>query len=101
MFTIRRDEDNPVLSPERDHPWEAISTYNPSVVHTPNGHRMYYRALGNPDALVSPHQGISSVGTAFSEDGKHFHTRKQVIAPGEDWDRFGCEDPRATHFEGK
>ncbi len=101
MFVIRREPDNPILAPRREHPWEAIATYNPSAVRTKEGVRLYYRALGSPDALQTPTAGLSSVGTAFAEDGIHFHSRRQVIAPQEPWDVFGCEDPRVTFFEGR
>ncbi|MBI4089005.1 hypothetical protein HY415_02825 [Candidatus Kaiserbacteria bacterium] len=101
MFVIRREPDNPILSPRREHPWEARATYNPSAVRTNDGIRLYYRALGNPDALQTPTAGLSTIGTAFSEDGVHFHSRRQVIAPQEPWDAFGCEDPRVTLFEGR
>ena len=101
MFIVRRDSENPILAPERERPWEAVATFNPSAVVTDAGVRIYYRALGNPDALQTPHTGLSSIGTAFAEDGSHFHSRRQVIAPQEPWDTFGCEDPRVTHFEGK
>lgn len=101
MFVVRREEHNPILAPERDKPWEAVATFNPSAVATPEGVRIFYRALGNPDALQTPHAGLSSIGTAFAEDGVHFHSRQQVIAASEEWDKFGCEDPRVTQFEGK
>jgi len=100
MFVIRREPDNPVLAPRREYPWEALATYNPSVIRESSGWRMYYRALSNPAALISPYAGQSSIGRAFSEDGLHFHSREQVIMPQEEWEEFGCEDPRATVFEG-
>src|SRR3989344_3840674 len=101
MFVIRREEHNPILAPQRDRPWEAVATYSPSAVRTKDGVRIYYRAVGNPDALQTPHAGLSSIGTAVSNDGVHFHSRQQVIHAGEDWDKFGCEDPRAIFFEGR
>lgn len=101
MFVIRRNVHNPILAPERERPWESVATYNPSVIREDNGWRLYYRAVGNPDALQTPHAGLSTIGTAFSEDGVHFHSRTQVLVPEADWDRFGCEDPRVTFFEGK
>ncbi|MEK7604632.1 MAG: hypothetical protein AAB442_02450 [Patescibacteria group bacterium] len=101
MFVVRRSSHNPLISPQRERPWEALATFNPSVVRTAEGTRLYYRALGNPDALQTPMQGISSIGMAFAEDGVHFHSRQQVIAPEAPWDQFGCEDPRVTFFEGK
>lgn len=101
MFVIRREQHNPILAPKRDRPWEALATFNPSVVRTKEGTHLFYRALGNPDALQTPTAGLSSIGMAFSEDGVHFHSRRQVIAPQELWDIFGCEDPRMTFFEGR
>ncbi len=100
MFVIRREAHNPILSPRHEHPWEAVATFNPSAVRTDGGVRLYYRALGNPDALQTPTAGLSTIGTAFAEDGVHFHSRQQVIVPQESWDVFGCEDPRVTLFEG-
>ncbi len=100
MFTVRRSPHNPILSPRREHPWEALAVFNPSVVQATDGFRMYYRALSNPDALISPYAGQSTIGEAFSEDGAHFHSRRQVLVPQEPWEAFGCEDPRATVFEG-
>ncbi|MDO8566826.1 MAG: hypothetical protein Q7R58_01590 [bacterium] len=101
MFVIRREPHNPILAPERERPWEALATYNPSAVRTEDGVRIFYRALGNPDVLQTPTAGLSSIGTAFAEDGVHFSSRQQVIVPEESWDAFGCEDPRVTFFEGR
>ena len=101
MFVIRREPHNPVLAPERERPWESIATFNPSAMRMQGGIRLFYRALGNPSALKTPTAELSTIGTAFSEDGIHFHSRQQAIAPQEPWDAFGCEDPRATFFEGK
>ncbi|HVB19735.1 MAG TPA: hypothetical protein VNF51_00390 [Candidatus Paceibacterota bacterium] len=100
MFVIRREPSNPILAPQRERPWESLATYNPSVVATLDGMRLYYRALGSTDALGT-HPNLSTIGTAFAEDGTHFHSRKQVIVPEEPWDAFGCEDPRVTLFEGR
>lgn len=100
MFVIRREPHNPILSPRREHPWEALAVFNPSVIREEKGWRMYYRALSNPAALVSPYAGQSSIGEAFSEDGIHFHSQRQVLIAEEPWEVFGCEDPRVTVFEG-
>ncbi|MDD2657405.1 MAG: hypothetical protein PHD04_01935 [Candidatus Pacebacteria bacterium] len=100
MFVIRREPHNPILSPRHEHPWETLATYNPSVIRKDDGWYMYYRALSNPAALVTPYAGQSSVGEAFSKDGVHFEERRQVLMAEEPWEAFGCEDPRATVFEG-
>jgi len=113
MFVIRREPHNPILAPQRDRPWEGVATYNPSAVRLPampahagqagteDGVHIFYRALGSPDALQTPTAGLSSIGTAFAEDGVHFQSRQQIIIPQESWDVFGCEDPRVTYFEGR
>lgn len=100
MFIVRRHHENPLLTPRREHPWEALATYNPSVVRCGEGLRMYYRALSNPAAIISPYAPQSTIGAADSADGVHFHSERQVIAPTEPWEAFGCEDPRATVFDG-
>ncbi|MHB8710592.1 MAG: glycoside hydrolase family 130 protein [Minisyncoccota bacterium] len=101
MFVIRREPHNPILAPRRERPWEGMATYNPSAVRTEAGVRLFYRALGSPDVLGTQVGGLSTIGMAFAEDGVHFHSQQQVIAPQEPWDAFGCEDPRVTFFEGR
>lgn len=101
MFIVRRAAENPILTPRRENPWEAFGTYNPSVVRDGAAWRLYYRALADPHAPISPYAGQSTVGMAVSEDGTHFHSREQVLIPEAEWDAFGCEDPRVTCFEGK
>ncbi|MFA6278670.1 MAG: hypothetical protein WCS97_00850 [Candidatus Paceibacterota bacterium] len=100
MFVIRREPHNPIIAPQRERPWESIATFNPSAVRTPEGVRLFYRAVGSQDALGT-HPNLSTIGTAFAEDGVHFSSRQQVIAPQEKWDHFGCEDPRVSFFEGR
>ncbi|MDP3763759.1 MAG: hypothetical protein Q8Q92_03925 [bacterium] len=100
MFVIKRTEDNPILVPTRDHHWEASATFNMSVVK--RGRSIYgvYRAISNKDELRTPDR-ISTIGIAKSSDGLHFTSRKQFIEPREEWEKFGCEDPRVTFFEGR
>ncbi len=100
MFVVRRHPENPLLSPKREQPWQALAAFNPSVVKTQKGVKMYYRALANPAMLVAPFAPQSTIGVADSEDGVHFHSERQVITPKEAWEAFGCEDPRATVIDG-
>lgn len=44
---------------------------------------------------------LASVGYARSEDGRNFGERRQLIRPEHHWERYGCEDPRVTFFEGR
>jgi predicted GH43/DUF377 family glycosyl hydrolase len=51
------------------------------------------------DKLQNPSQ-ISTIGIGKSKDGVHFKDRAPFIIPKEEWEKFGCEDPRITYFEG-
>lgn len=100
MFFIQRHPENPILAPKREQPWQAHAAFNPSVIKTADGVRMYYRALANPAAIVAPFAPQSTIGLTESKDGVHFTRDRQVIAPKEEWEAFGCEDPRATVING-
>ena len=99
MFVVKRSEENPLLIPNRDHYWEEFAAFNLCPIK--KGKTMYglYRAISAVDKMRDPHQ-ISIVGIAKSKDGVHFIDRTQFIIPKEEWDQYGCEDPRVTYFEG-
>jgi predicted GH43/DUF377 family glycosyl hydrolase len=100
MYVVKRSGHNPLISPVSDRPWEARGTFNPTVVKKGTITHLFYRALGRPDALMTP-AGISTIGKALSLDGQHFQNRRQFIVPEAEWEKYGCEDPRVTAFEGK
>jgi len=99
MFVVKRSEENPLLIPNRDHYWEEFAAFNLCPIK--KGKTIYglYRAISAVDKMRDPHQ-ISIVGVAKSKDGVHFTDRAQFIIPKEEWDQYGCEDPRVTYFEG-
>ncbi|MDB5224434.1 MAG: hypothetical protein JWO43_56 [Candidatus Adlerbacteria bacterium] len=100
MYVIRRSEHNPLISPVSDRQWESRGTFNGSPIKRGAVTHLLYRALSRPDALMSP-GGVSSIGKALSLDGEHFQNRRQFITPEEEWEKYGCEDPRVTFFEGQ
>jgi predicted GH43/DUF377 family glycosyl hydrolase len=59
-----------------------------------------YRAIGAPDMLRTPQQ-ISIIGLGTSKDRTHFEDCVPFIVPEEEWEKYGCEDPRITFFEGQ
>jgi predicted GH43/DUF377 family glycosyl hydrolase len=101
MFIVTRSPKNPILVPSRNRSFEAIGAFNPSVVHKDGVTHLFYRAMAEPDVLRTPHHGFSTIGYAAGKGDQDFSERMQVIEPNEPWERFGCEDPRATFFEGK
>jgi len=52
--------------------------------------------------MRTPEQ-ISIIGISHSRDSIHFdfEDHEQFIVPEEAWEKFGCEDPRVTKFEGR
>jgi predicted GH43/DUF377 family glycosyl hydrolase len=99
MFVVRRSHHNPILIPDKDHYWEAFATFNMSVIKAGSVFYGVYRAISATDRLRTPQQ-TSIIGIGKSKDGAHFEERKPFITPMEEWEKYGCEDPRVTYFEG-
>ena len=99
MFVVKRSEQNPILVPDKDHYWEEFSSFNLCPIK--HGKIFYgaYRAISAVDLLQNPRQ-ISVIGIGKSKDGIRFEDRNPLIVPKEEWEKFGCEDPRVTYFEG-
>lgn len=94
---LKRYHGNPILEKYPEHPWEAGSVLNPSVLYEDGLFRMVYRATN--DVRRDEDGGyMSSIGYAESTDGKHFkRASKPLIVPDQPYeDKLGCEDPRVT-----
>jgi beta-1,2-mannobiose phosphorylase / 1,2-beta-oligomannan phosphorylase len=101
MVTTKRSKDNPLFFPTKDNSWEAEAAFNGSVVKEGSTYTMLYRALSVDQLHLDKRLKLSSIGAAESGDGVHFRKRRQLITPTEEWEKYGCEDPRVTKFEGK
>lgn len=101
MVKTKRSKENPLLSPNKDNSWEAEAVFNGSLVKDGSTYTMVYRALSIEHIHEGKRLKLSTVGAAQSGDGMHFRKRRQLISPSESWDKYGCEDPRITKFEGK
>ena len=99
MYVAKRSHHNPILVPDKDHYWEAFATYNMSVIRKGKTFYGVYRAIGASDILRKPER-MSIIGIGESKDGRHFGERRPFIVPEEEWEKYGCEDPRITYFEG-
>ncbi len=99
MFVAKRSLHNPIMVPYRDHNFESTAVFNMSVIKTGKKYVGLYRAISHHDPIRDPHE-ISVIGRADSDDGIHFENRTPFIEPSEDWDKYGCEDPRVIFFEG-
>lgn len=98
-ITFRRFEENPILSPVPDHPWETLAVFNPAAIYDEGKVRLVYRAVS--------HEHISRFGYAESQDGYHITNRSSepVYEPHEAFEKnatgknYGCEDPRITKID--
>ncbi len=99
MYVVKRSHHNPILDPDRDHYWEDFATFNMSVVKKGKTYYGVYRAVGSEDKLRTPEQ-LSVIGIGKAKDARHFEERMPFIVPEEEWEKYGCEDPRITYFEG-
>ncbi len=99
---VNRSEHNPILTPDREHPWEAEAVYNGCPVRRGSYTYLLYRALSLPHyhTAAQTEMMVSDIGIARSTDGVTFTDRKRFIVPEEPWERFGCEDPRVTEIGG-
>ena len=102
---LQRYQHNPILEANPDKKWESGASFNCGAVLGEDGLvYLLYRAI--PKGYTRKPNGagysgyISSIGCAVSENGIAFARFDQpVIQPTEDYDRFGCEDPRVTRLE--
>jgi beta-1,2-mannobiose phosphorylase / 1,2-beta-oligomannan phosphorylase len=101
MATLIRIPENPILTPNPEHEWEHGGAFNGCVVFVNGTYHMVYRALSSVKENNGIQMQVSSIGYAKSDDGVHFKDHQQLIAPVEDWEKYGCEDPRITYLDGK
>lgn len=100
---LQKSENNPILSPIGEHPWESNQTFNPAAVLLDGKVHLIYRSIGD--------DGVSRFGYAASYDGTQIDERHPepafslllntkepqphyVYASGGSWG--GAEDPRLT-----
>jgi predicted GH43/DUF377 family glycosyl hydrolase len=101
MVIFRRSDENPVLLPNPDNFWEGEATFNGCPVIFNDNIVLLYRADSLSFSNGEHKRRVSSIGCAASADGIHFKNRRQLIKPEQDWEQFGCEDPRVTKLDDK
>lgn len=97
---VKRYPNNPIVGPDRSHAWEAQAAFNGSPIKDDGTYHLLYRALSYEQAHEGMRMEVSTVGHVTSDDGINFNNeRTQLIAPQEEWEKFGCEDPRVTKID--
>ncbi len=102
-MVIERYNENPILEPEQDKSWEAKAVFNGCPVQKDGKIYLLYRALSllHYHTLAGIRLRVSNIGIAESDDGLNFSKRRRFIVPEQEWEKFGCEDPRITKFDNK
>ena len=100
-MNITRYPKNPIFSPNSKNSWESYAAFNGSLIKSRDKYRMLYRAMSNKQFVNGAELELSVIGQAESSDGINFEKRRMFINPSEEWDRFGCEDPRVTYLDGE
>ncbi len=91
---------NPILSPNPKNQWESLAAFNGCPIKVGNKYFLLYRGLG--ESQIDDQQiHLSTVGIAESTNKTDFSKRHPFITPQYHWEKFGCEDPRATYLDGE
>ena len=100
---VERSCQNPILKPNINQSWEADAVFNGCPVQKGNYTYLLYRAVSLPHyhSLAGAKLKVSDIGIARSKDGINFSDRKRFVVSDQQWDRFGCEDPRITKLDNK
>jgi beta-1,2-mannobiose phosphorylase / 1,2-beta-oligomannan phosphorylase len=101
MITLDRIKENPILSPNPENEWESEGAFNGCVAYGNGMFHMVYRAFSSPKKVNGVELQVSSIGYAQSKDGIKFTDHRMLLAPTEDWEIYGAEDPRITLIDGK
>ncbi|MGE5086365.1 MAG: hypothetical protein ACM3MG_08715 [Bacillota bacterium] len=96
-----RNQSSPIITPDVHNEWESFAAFNGNVFRRKRSIHMVYRAISSHRRIDGRDLRVSSIGHATSKDGAKFKKKGLLIRPQQSWDRFGCEDPRATYLEGK
>ncbi len=101
MAIAKRYLNNPILLPLKYHAWEAEEVFNGCPVKEGAKIHLFYRAMSNRRNIFGVEMNVSSIGHAVGKFQRPFICREQFIKPGDDFDKYGCEDPRVTKIDGK
>jgi len=101
MFTVRRDSTNPLIVPDNEQTWRSLATFNASPVKYNNKLYCLYRAISKEDWFFQPGLNLSEIGICYEESLGNFVNHEKFISPEEEWEKYGCEDPRTTFLDGK
>jgi predicted GH43/DUF377 family glycosyl hydrolase len=101
MFSVKKSENNPLLLPDTNEPWQAEAVFNWCPLQEKKFTRLVYRAVSASEFSHNVNLSVSTIGYAETKDFVSFTDRHQIIFPEYDWEKFGCEDPRMVKIGKK
>lgn len=98
---FKRFDENPILAPIKEHPWEDKAVFNPAAFYENGKAYIIYRAMSQGN--------MSTFGLATSKDGFHIDERltEPIYIPRETFEKSqrggnsGCEDPRVMRINDR
>ena len=100
MSAAERIPHNPILIPDTASPWQSEAVFNPSPIRHEGKVHLLFRATGPKKTIDGREVEISVIGHVEGDGTDFTGPRRELIVPEFPWERFGCEDPRVTAFEG-
>lgn len=98
MFTVTRNPKNPIIKSVNETPWRSLATFNCSPARLNGDTFLVYRAMSDASLYKGHNVELSTIGCVQvdpqTQEPIGYH--RQLITPQEDWEMFGCEDPRIT-----
>ncbi len=97
-----RANNNPIISPIKENPWETKATFNPGAVYLDKKVHLVYRAMSEDNTSV--------FGYATSKDGVNidYRAKDPIYIPIENFEaklqpggNSGAEDPRLVEIDNK
>jgi predicted GH43/DUF377 family glycosyl hydrolase len=101
MFSPKRSKNNPIIKPNPEHDWEAYSAFNGCPIVKGRNTFLLYRAQSTPKKFESTTFSLSTIGKAVENASGAWDVQGQLITPVEQWEKFGCEDPRVNFIDKK
>jgi predicted GH43/DUF377 family glycosyl hydrolase len=91
---LQREENNPLLRPILEHPWENRYVLNAAAVRLNGKVYLLYRAFGEDE--------ISRIGLAVFDRNKLIERLPEpIFVPATPEEKRGCEDPRVVVIDGR
>ena len=101
MFIVKRNPHNPLIEPQSDVAWMAGGTFNATLAQFGHNDYLLFRAETRSETVLGQRYALSTIAVTRRKSDKLFSAPEQFIYPEFLWEKYGCEDPRVTYFEGK